>query len=127
MGWVLWAGSANFLFYAEDLKIFKEIHSLIDCFDLQTTLDMFSEWCKQNKLILNIQKCSVMSFSRRKTPLEFDYRFDGATISRPDSIKDLGVIFDGKLTFNLHVNYIVSRSMSMLGFLKRFGRELSDP
>jgi hypothetical protein len=36
---------------------------------------------------------------------------------------DLGIIFDRKITFDLHMNYMISRSL----FLKRFGREFSDP
>jgi hypothetical protein len=31
------------------------------------------------------------------------------------------------MNFDLHVNYVISRSMSMLGFVKRFGREFPDP
>jgi hypothetical protein len=44
-----------------------------------------------------------------------------------DLIKDLGIVFDRKITFDLHVNYVISRSLSILGFVKRFGKELSDP
>jgi hypothetical protein len=31
------------------------------------------------------------------------------------------------MTFNLHVNDVIYRSMSMLGFVKRFEKEFSDP
>jgi hypothetical protein len=31
------------------------------------------------------------------------------------------------MNFDLHINYVISRSMSMLGFVKRFGKEFSDP
>jgi hypothetical protein len=31
-----------------------------------------------------------------------------------------------KMTFDLHMNDVILRSMSMLGFLKRFGRKFSD-
>jgi hypothetical protein len=117
----------NFLFYADDLKIFHSIRNHSDCLDLQIALNLFYEWCIENKLILNVKKCHVMSFTRKQIPFVFDYKFEGISISRPESIKDLGVVFDSKLSFNLHINYIVSRSMSMLGFLKRFGREFSDP
>jgi hypothetical protein len=42
-------------------------------------------------------------------------------------MNDLGVMFDDKLTFNVHIDYIVSRAMKCLGFIKRFGREFKDP
>jgi hypothetical protein len=56
-----------------------------------------------------------MSFSRKIDTFCYDYNFSGAIISRPDSIKDLGIVFDKKMTFDLHINYVISRSMSMLG------------
>jgi hypothetical protein len=68
-----------------------------------------------------------MSFSIKIDTFCYDYNFGGAIISRPDSIKDFGIVLDRKMTFDLHINYIISRSMSMLGFVKQFGRELSDP
>jgi Reverse transcriptase (RNA-dependent DNA polymerase) len=119
--------NVDFLFYADDLKVFRVIRTLADCHELQLALNMFHDWCLQNRLILNIRKCNVMSFSRKNDPVRFDYNFCGVLISRPDSIKDLGIVFDRKMSFDLHVNYVVSRSMSMLGFVKRFGREFSDP
>jgi hypothetical protein len=81
----------------------------------------------QNKLVLNVRKCNIMSFSRKIDTLCYNYNFGGAIISRPDSIKDLGIVFDRKMTFDLHINYVITRSMSMLGFVKRFGKEFSDP
>jgi hypothetical protein len=68
-----------------------------------------------------------MSFSRKIDTLCYDYNFGGTIISRSNSIKDLGIVFDRKMTFELHINYVISRSMSMLGFVKRFGKEFTDP
>jgi hypothetical protein len=68
-----------------------------------------------------------MSFSRKHNFIKLDYCSKSAIISKPNSIRDLGIIFDRKMTFGLLMNYIISRSMSMPGFLKRFGREFSDP
>jgi hypothetical protein len=68
-----------------------------------------------------------MSFSRQIDTFCYDYSLGGVIISRPDSIKDLGIVFDTKMTFDLHINYVISRSKSMLGFVKRFGKEFSDP
>ena len=37
------------------------------------------------------------------------------------------MILDRKLSFNDHIDAIISRSMAMLGFLKRNPSEFSDP
>ena len=42
-------------------------------------------------------------------------------------MNDLDVILDPKLTFNYHVNYVISKSLSMLGFIQRNSSEFTDP
>lgn len=48
-------------------------------------------------------------------------------LTKTNKILDLGVLFDPKLTFNDHVDYIAGRANSMLGFIKRWAKELDDP
>jgi hypothetical protein len=83
----------------------------------------FLGWCSTTALVLNVKECNVVSFSRKHNIIRFDYF---TIFSRPDSIRVLGIVFDRKITFDLHMKYIISRSMSMLGLLKRFGRKFSD-
>jgi hypothetical protein len=61
-----------------------------------------------------------MSYSRKIDTFCYDYNFGGAMISKPDSIKDFKLVFDGKMTFDL-------RSKSMLGFVMRCGKDFSNP
>jgi hypothetical protein len=53
----------GFLIYADELKIIKVIRTLADCQKLQSVLDAFHQWCFQNKLVLNVRKCNIMSFT----------------------------------------------------------------
>jgi hypothetical protein len=39
--------------------------------------------------------------------------------------RDLGVIFDSKMTFNPHIDNVVSSGRRMIGMMKRFGKGLS--
>lgn len=39
-------------------------------------------------------------------------------VKRKLSIVDLGVVFNAKMTFNDHVDYVVARAYSLLGLLK---------
>jgi hypothetical protein len=52
---------------------------------------------------------------------------DGQIIERCDKIVDLGVVLDSDMSFLAHYNYVISKCMRMLGFIKRFGREFDDP
>jgi hypothetical protein len=68
----------------------------------QLNIESIENWCKNNKLALNINKCKVMlmTFSRKAN-------IDGQLLERYEKIKDLGVYFDCKLTFNAHIEYLL--------------------
>jgi retron-type reverse transcriptase len=63
-------GPFLFLMYINDLSYHINCNFLLfadDCQSLQKDLDVISEWCAENDLQLNIAKCSIMTFSRKKT------------------------------------------------------------
>lgn len=111
--------NSNFLLYADDLKIFKRIDTLDDCLLMQQDLDRFGEWCNRNDLTLNIDKCSIMQFYRIQNPIIFDYSVNSVILNRCNNVKDLGVTFDRKLSFNLHIENICNKGFKLLGFLSR--------
>jgi ribonuclease P/MRP protein subunit RPP40 len=51
--------SCEVLLYADDIKIFTKINSLIDWVRLQNNLDKIMSWCESNSLPLNISKCNI--------------------------------------------------------------------
>ena len=114
------------LSYADDMKIFCEVKSLNDCRHLQQQLDIFTEWCNINCMILNFQKCSVISFSRKKKPIAFDYRLSGVVVTRESCIKNLGVLLDSKLDFNQHITFIIAKASRQLGFIFRIAKNFTD-
>lgn len=118
---------SNVLLYADDMKIYRDISSTSDCLVLQSDMDRISEWCVLNKISLNIAKCKVISFCRKKTTLNHHYVIDGSILERVEKMLDLGVLLDCKLNFKLHINSVISRSNRMLGFIKRSAREFDDP
>jgi hypothetical protein len=63
----------NFLVFADDVKIYKTVNSLDDCLELQRNLNGFGIWCKKNGLSVNVKKCSVIRFHRKRNPIIFDY------------------------------------------------------
>lgn len=112
---------SNILLFADDLKIFLKINNLEDARQLQQDIETTNNWCILNNLQLNIQKCHIMSFTRRQqiTFQYFNYNINNITLSRVTSMRDLGIIFDPKLTFEAHINNIVRKAYSKLGFLFR--------
>ena len=114
------------LSFADDLKIFSVIRSSEDALFLQRQLSRFAEWCEINRMTLNPNKCSVITFSRKKMPIRFDYQLEGNAIERVSCIKDLGVHLDEQLTFKQHVTYIVAKASRCLGFVMRIAKSFSD-
>lgn len=109
----------NSLFFADDLKMFTKITQPIDCNNLQSDINTLNNWCNENGLLLNINKCKYIPFSNRIVQLQTSYHINGITLEQVSSIRDLGVIFDSKLRFDLHIEEIIKKSYRMLGFIMR--------
>lgn len=114
------------LLFADDLKIFTRVCNRLDALRLQFDLNRLIHWCKINRLNLNVSKCFNVTFHRNKTPVLMDYYIDGTKLERKLKVKDLGVMFDTKVSFTEHINYITSRAYSILGFIKRNCWEMND-
>lgn len=113
---VLQCGNLSF---ADDLKLFLPIESERDAFRLQEQLNLFSDWCFRNRMVLNASKCSIISFTRKINPIQFNYSTSGVAIKRETTVKDLGILLDSKLTFKDHIAYVASKASKLLGFVFR--------
>ncbi|KAH0811514.1 hypothetical protein GEV33_011277 [Tenebrio molitor] len=85
------------LLFADDMKVYSMIGCHDDALRLQDGIDKIVRWCADNNLFLNCAKC-----------------------------KDLGVVFDSKLSFTNHIESIDNSSFKSFGFVLRNGREFSD-
>lgn len=112
---------SNILLFADDLKIFAKIETLEDARILQGDINTIIDWCLRNKLQLNTTKCFMISFTRRLdvTYQYFNYNINGSSIQKVNSMRDLGVMFDSKLSFVNHFNIITKRAYKFLGFISR--------
>lgn len=111
--------SCSGLLFADDFKIFSSVSSVSDCRVLQTDLDRVQMWCDVNRLQLNLTKCKVVSYTRRKVLIGGNYSLGGSVLSRCESIKDLGVLFDSKLSFAGHIHAKVAEASRAYGFIVR--------
>lgn len=115
------------LLFADDTKIFKVIKSPEDCIQLQDDLDRLCQYCDKNYLRLNINKCCVISYSRKKQPLTFNYQLFNRNLNRTSEVRDLGITLDSELLLSQHVNKIAAKAYQMLGFIFRQGVDFKDP
>lgn len=116
-----------FLSYADDCKVARVIKNVHDFVILQRDINSINNWCIDNHLLLNIQKCNCMTFSRKSFPFIYNYSIGNIELARISEYVDLGVKFDQTVTFNSHINMIVSKSNKTLGFIKRNTKDFNDP
>lgn len=109
----------NCLIYADDMKLFAPVNNVTDANKFQSDLNRFAEWCTQNDLSLNVEKCKHMSYNRKLKPYLFRPSFYNIHIETVIEIRDLGVLFSKNLSFDRHIDCSVSKALSMLGFMKR--------
>lgn len=107
------------LLFADDLKIFHSVRSGEDCQYLQCQINQLHNWCTANMVEMNINKCCVMTYTLKVQPISFNYSYDHTVLTRCSSHKDLGVVFDCKLSFGLHIEQIISSSTRLMGFILR--------
>jgi hypothetical protein len=81
-------------------------------------INSVSDWCTANSTRLNIAKTHVVSYTRGKKYLSYEYQLCHNTITRTSSIKDLGVFSDSKLQFHSDVNYVFSECIRLLSIIR---------
>jgi len=117
---------SKMLLFADDCKIYTSVSSVSDCQQLQGDLENVSKWCQDNRLELNIEKCACVIYSRKKVSINYEYKLENVRVLRCESIKDLGVTFDNKLTFNEHVQIICKKAYQLLGFVIRNTKNFTE-
>lgn len=105
--------------YADDLKFSRKIVSPRDSLLLQEDLNRLIDWCDNNRMLLNYGKCYHLKFTRKTRCISVDYFINGQKILEVNTIKDLGVTLDKKVTFIPHMENIIRKASKMLGFLIR--------
>lgn len=117
---------ARCLLYADDLKLIYGLHQLSDGESLQEDINRIYQWSIANGLLFHPEKCSIMSFTRTRSPITINYLLGAESLKRVDSIKDLGVTFDPHLNFHEHMKTLATDCYRRLGFVIRIAREFDN-
>ena len=108
--------------FADDTKIFNIIKSPEDQETLQNDLDTLSMWSDKWLLKFHPEKCKVMHLGKAGDT-EYSYKLkEGDTyheLSYTEEEKDLGVVIDGKLDFDRHINIKINKASSIMAVIRR--------
>jgi len=68
-----------------------------------------------------------MRFNLIKNPIIFNYSISNSNLEIVSTFKDLGIIFNSKLNFSYHTEFIKNTAMRSLGFIKCSFNDFCDP
>ena len=120
----------NIALYADDTKIWREIHSQQDNTILQQDITTLHNWATANKMKFHPSKCHVLPISRKRLPhlnKRYSYNLNGIVIDYCSTEKDLGVYMTSKQNFTDHCNKLYSKANSRLFLNKRTCAFLQNP
>ncbi|XP_071948894.1 uncharacterized protein [Antedon mediterranea] len=101
--------------------MFNLVNSVEESNGLQDDLNKLFEWSEKWQLPFNLMKCKIMHFGRRNRKVIYHMGTDQRRIpiQSVESITDLRIILDNKLSFGLHVAQKASMANRKLGMIKR--------
>ena len=104
--------------FADDTKIYdnSKNHSKI-----QKDLYKMQKWTETWNLYFNVAKCKVMYMGKKnpKTVYYMQIEKEKQKLDTCEEEKDLGITFDPKLNFDLHISNVTKKANQMLGIIKR--------
>ena len=105
--------------FANDSVLYGNIRNQNDQVILQNDLDTISSFAEKWLMELNINKCSVLSITLKRSFIFNDYYIPGATLKRVANHDYLGVSPSSDLIWLRHVTRISNKACRTLGLLKR--------
>ena len=101
--------------YADDTKCFRIIDDNSDIQQLQSDLTNLNDWSADRFMEFNSRKCKHLVITRKKNIVDSTYALNGSRILSVTTEKDLGVHVSTKLSWNYHIDVIISKANKMLG------------
>ena len=119
--------------YADDTSIYEsfkpdELNHHVQA--INEDLNKVVKWSNDSNLVFNAGKTKTVLFGTNRMlkarnlehPGTYELISNGKKIERANNYKILGIIFDHDLSWNLHINHIISCSYSSLRLLARIKR-----
>jgi hypothetical protein len=105
--------------FADDCILYREIRTPEDSRILQEDLDRLVEWEQTWGMDFHPDKCVTLRMTRSRTPYLREYTLKGQTLTTETVARYLGVDIQENLSWDHHINRVVKKANSTLGFLKR--------
>ena len=97
--------------------MFSTIGNDADSRKLQDDIENLQAWSEKWQLRFNAKKCKVMHLGRQN--INVKYNMADVQLKEITEEKDLGVMIDNELKFDIHVAKQVNKSNAQLGLIRR--------
>ena len=108
--------SSNCKIFADDTKIYNTTENSQA---IQDDINSLMEWSDTWQLRFNAQKCNVLHIGKATIENEYFMGDNNTKINSVKQEKDIGVTFDRKLNFDIHINSAVNKANQLIGLIKR--------
>jgi len=112
--------------YADDTQLYTALSTPSNCTCLEECTSALQHWFWQHDLLLNPDKSEAIYFGTRQRlcNLPSSLCVAGCTIATTEKLKTLGVTLDNTLSFNSHINNVVSTCNFHLRALRHIRRSI---
>lgn len=107
--------------FADDTKAYSSIKSEADSHKLQQSINDITNWSEKWQLKFNSKKCKILHIGKNNPKLDYTIN-DGNvtnTLASTEFEKDLGVITDPDLNFELHIQSQVKKARQISSLILR--------
>ena len=108
--------------FADDTRCASSVRSWDDALHLQDDLELLYLWKKESNMEFNASKFEVLQYGQHKD-LKDSYNYTTpdceSYIARKESLKDLGVQMSDSASFEVHIDKVVSKVKSIMGWIRR--------
>ena len=112
--------------FADDTIVYLTVKSSSDAHQLQNDLTKLADWEQKWSMEFHPDECNVLSITRSKSPIVYNYKLHWHTLQHFPIVKYLGVTFNSKLTWGEHIGNTTTKANRTLRFLKR-NLQVSNP
>jgi ribonuclease HI len=105
--------------FADDSAVYmgcRNIKTLVS--KIQMTVDIIYNWCNKNGFKISLNKTTAVLFSKKRHLPIINIKIDQNLIKMENKAKFLGIIFDRKLTWQPHIEYIIERCKKRLNLMR---------
>jgi len=109
----------NMSLFADDSAVYighRKTKTLIK--KIQQSIDEINNWCNQNGFKISLAKTVGVLFTNKTNLPVINIKIDKELIKMESKAKFLGMIFDRKLTWKYHIDYIIEKCKKRLNLMR---------